>query len=177
MLPEMVEYDRVVNDASAEYRRKRSELDPEEYPRYSDARYHALDKLDIERNRAIYEAWTKLRESENELVRWIAKNCETNRSAACIIMRELPCSLDRMNELADEHDWCTDYDRLVDRAMRDGVLHDSTAGSPAAQKLIEWTRSNCDLRMRDVHIMRTLILAVSQKAVEASKTVATSNNE
>lgn len=77
-------------------------------------------------------AWETLKGSTEPLVRWIAENCSNCQSEALAVLQALPASMDELNEIAIEQEWCevwTDFVRLADAA---GVLPAESKAEAAA---------------------------------------------
>lgn len=68
-------------------------------------------------------AWEPLKGSADPLVRWIAENCDiAHRSDAALILEALPASMETLDGIAEDQNWCAEYTALRSRAERAGVL-------------------------------------------------------
>lgn len=94
----------------------------------------AKAKLEI----AQESGWGSLTQSSDPLIRWIAQNCENHKEHATEILKALPAPLSTLQEIAGEGGWCGEWDRLVDRAVRDGVIADDR--TPELRELEIWVR-------------------------------------
>jgi hypothetical protein len=80
------------------------------------------EELYAARERAQNAAWARLKGSADPLVRWIAEKCEDYRYEATRVLRALPASMDELDALARENDWCGAWDAFRRQAEHAGVL-------------------------------------------------------
>lgn len=71
-------------------------------------------------------AWTQLLTSDDPLVRFISANCggDYRETYSEHILRELPAPLSRLREIAQQRNWCGEFDSFVQRAMAQGAIDD-----------------------------------------------------
>lgn len=82
-------------------------------------------------NAAVSAAWDALKASSIPLVAWIAANCRDYEDEATVVLRALPASMDTLDALAREYDWCGVWREFRAQAEQDGVLP-SQSEVPAA---------------------------------------------
>lgn len=85
------------------------------------------------RDSAQDDAWGALKGSADPLVRWIAENCEDYRYEATHVLRALPASMDELDALAREKDWCGAWDDFRRRAEQAGVLPAASPAEPESE--------------------------------------------
>lgn len=132
MLPDVRAFIDAREAASTAYRSAMEGVE-EQFPKRYD--YHSDDGREQRRkysaareaaagveHKAQEEAWEKLAESADPLVRWIAQNCDEYRGEAQTVLRTLPATLDELDELAMERDWCGTWAGFRDQAIAAGVV-------------------------------------------------------
>lgn len=111
----------------------------------------------------ILAAWRALAEIPDPVAQWIVKNCEANQYEAIKVIPHLPAPLDELDELADELDFCSVWDRYRIMALRAGVFSEAKM-TPERADLHEIVRDNLGpLRGR----RRTKFDALLDKVVKA----------
>jgi hypothetical protein len=86
-----------------------------EHSREREATYVALQV-------ATNEAWNTLGQSSDPLIRFIAEQCKDYQDYAVKVLSILPASVDEMDALAEEYDWCHIWTRFRDQAIEAGVM-------------------------------------------------------
>lgn len=107
-----------------------------------EAYHRASNEMDAARRaarNARREAWDILRNSDDELIKWIGQHCESYSDHAKIVLAALPATYDQLQALAQEQEWCGDWDSFLSRAVRAGVIEKPKL-SPAAQAYADWHR-------------------------------------
>ncbi|MET9385326.1 hypothetical protein ABZY09_30705 [Streptomyces sp. NPDC002928] len=92
-------------------------------------------------------AWDALKGSPDPLVKWIAENCEEYHSAAATILKALPATLEELDELAADRDWCSVWDGFRNDAIRAGVISDVVPPTPARKAVFAVIDSESCCRM------------------------------
>jgi hypothetical protein len=92
------------------------------------------------RTRVQNAAWSALAETTEEpLVRHIAVHVGPRYpSEAITVLRMLPCSMDKIDDLATREGWCGTYTGLLNAAEVAGVLPGQTPLSPERAALKQW---------------------------------------
>lgn len=110
-----------------------------------------------------------LRNSSDPLVAWIGRHAAVNYPEhSRIILEALPATLEQLEKVAAEHDWCSDWDRYLQRAVSAGVIKESEKSKEYTEYLT-WYRRNYGT-YRDVERrMGALIASERTAAVEEYK--------
>lgn len=140
MLPEFEKYLEALESAEQEY-----ETAKKDYAQHYSVRARARDNYQQTR----IKLWTQLAvQTDDPLVKWIVHNAPTAHSNATRVLRELPCSLAKLDQVASEQGWCSDWDELRTRAIVDGAVSDGMMrlevraygyGSRGWTPINEWT--------------------------------------
>lgn len=87
-------------------------------------------------------AWTLLGAvTENSLVEWIVGHCAgEDHDNVDTVLRELPLTVAELRALGKRHDWCGEFDELLDQAIEDGALQDDDPAGAAWNALVVWVR-------------------------------------
>lgn len=119
---------------------------------YSDAKRELRNEHNREQDAAyqtsriaINEAWNKLSQSSDPLVRWIEENCKEYQGYAIQVLKALPATLEELDALAEGEDWCNIWDQFRDRAVEAGVMPGYTPLSAARHAVFQQiTKESCD---------------------------------
>lgn len=96
--------------------RYRDDISSETYYERRDAYFEQMRK-------ARDAAWNKLSSTTTDaLVRFIAGNCREYINESMRVMQRLPLTLDELQNLADDEDWCGTWDDFLDTAIKAGVV-------------------------------------------------------
>jgi hypothetical protein len=131
----------------------------------NDAFYIEFDKLNTDQRVTINEAWAKLQESNDPLVRWIGANCKDYQREATFVLEALPASMDDLESLAESHDFCGIWRRMVESARAAGVLPAGDPVSEAQRAVVTWVQEHGDIYRSDIPALRRLVKAVADEAV------------
>lgn len=105
-----------------------------------DKTYAEFDRLRRAQAAAIEASYTEraeaLKNSEDPMVKWIAENTlRSNRAYAEEILKRLPDTLENLDAYAQGAGWCSDWSRMVQRAVNDGVVAWAPVPAPVQEAL------------------------------------------
>jgi len=84
-----------------------------------------------------------------------------------LILRALPATFQELQEIAEEHDWCDDWDSFVDEAAEAGVYPKAFPISTLPRRaLIRWVKSEYDWEVGEIQKLHVLL---DQVVAEESK--------
>lgn len=143
---------------------------------YTGRNYSEFKEFDAEsrRSRSAYEcaftaAWNALVASDDPIVRFIASECRDYTDEAITVLEALPATLEQLNALAREHDWCDRWDHFLDRARETGVFGEEHKLSEARQVLMTWLRDDYGFSRGYMIKIMDMIDAVVVEAVEKDR--------
>lgn len=103
--------------------------------RFSEYR-HARDQSREALEEAVGAAWNALNTHSDPLVRWIGKECRGWADHALAVLEALPMrGLESFWELADREVWCWEFEGMLVRAAKAGVV---PGVSPQRAELLAW---------------------------------------
>ena len=106
------------------------------------------------------EAWNALTQSSEPLVRFIAENCKDYQSYAVEVLRVLPATVDELDELADDQDWCHIWNQFRDRAVEQGLFGEIPKPSEARIAMNTWLREDYGMGRESYNKLNRLVNAV-----------------
>jgi hypothetical protein len=146
-LPEVAAYIQALDDAE---KAREASMDAAEkkYPKRHDWRGEEsakqrsgfgaeIDAAYEAQRKANSEAWDALKESSDPLVKWIAENCGEYRGEARRVLSALPATIDELDELASENEWCGVWGQFRDNAAEAGVITGITPLSEARKTVLD----------------------------------------
>lgn len=123
---------------AAEVKRVKAVEEKRETLGYEAARHAASIEMSREvaeareiRNRGYSDAWLALAKIDggdpaaDKIAAFIVANCRDNKSEGLRVIGSLPATLDELDELATELDWCAVWDWYRIQALRAGVFSES----------------------------------------------------
>lgn len=125
MLPEVEKYLTTVEKVEETFRNDRAEIRRNRNNMSADKYYASLDAVQNTWRKATNDAWDELKKSDNKLVAWIANNSGISdgyRGHASLILRELPASLDTLDNVARKNNWCPVWNDFRAEALADGAI-------------------------------------------------------
>lgn len=150
LLPEVQAYITAVDTAVRAARETRVALETKYSDAFRDGDYYGTEKSELraahhrERNAAYQtrqvatnEAWNRLTQSSDPLVRFIAENCKEYQGYAIQVLKLLPATVDQLDELAENQDWCQIWGQFRDRAVEAGVMPGVKPMSAARKAVFE----------------------------------------
>ena len=156
MLPEVAVFIEARDRAEETYRAARERVDAKYLAAVEGLDYHSeerrgqqssanreRDAVWAQHRVSTNEAWNKLTQSSDPLVRWIAENCKEYQTYALDVLKVLPATVDELDELAQDEDWCNIWDQFRDRAVKAGVIPGAKPLSPARQALLDYVNNYC----------------------------------
>lgn len=172
MLPEVEEFLKVKKEADREYNEWQRDAtrdeprrgygwgmgyDNPEYIAWRDKRAAWQEKYDAEyrkhhdKHRArLRAARTKLRETTKDpIVRWMMDNIQDYWSYIETVLPELPATREQLEDLATQHDWCSEFDGFMEQATEAGVIPPRDEKFDASE-LVEWVSNEYDVYEREV---------------------------
>lgn len=152
MLPEVAEYFRIKDqDTDAQIGEKINEIF-KTYNEKDDAWnadnrrnfIYEVDTVGSEIKRTKREAALKaLRSSEDKLVQFIVEYAlDGYPTHSEMVLKALPATMEEIDLIAIENNWCSEYTNLIERAQRRGVLPESRPLTDAEKKLDRWVSDN-----------------------------------
>ena len=109
---------------------------------------------------ATNEAWNALKSAADPLVSWIVDNCKDYQSQALEVLKALPATVEELDKLAADEDWCQIWDNFRAQAARDGAI-DVPAIPSARLALRRWVEEeSCRLSHDDAAILNRLVDAI-----------------
>lgn len=120
------------------------------------------------RAKAYADAWAALAEIPDPVAQWIVDNCKENTYEAIKVLPHLPATLTELDDLADQLDFCSVWDRYRIAALRAGVFAEAKM-TPERADLHEIVRDNLGtLRGRKRTKFDALIDALIKAEITAS---------
>lgn len=148
-----------------EYQRSYREWDRKFHDEYREAHDKHRDTM--------REARHKLRrKTEDPMLIWMMDNIEDYWSYIETVMPILPATREQLENLADEHDWCSEFDGFMERATEAGIVP-PVQDPYNTSELVEWV-VNRDYDDNDRTARRQIQARVNQ-IVE--KALAVAHNE
>jgi len=108
---------------------------------------------------ATNEAWNALKQCSDPLVSWIVDNCKDYQSEARAVLKALPATVEELDRLAEDEDWCHIWDNFRAQAAGDGAI--ALPQLPTArEELIRWARAEQELDRSEVAELLRLVDAI-----------------
>lgn len=171
MLPEVETFTAAYNEAHTTYNDAYEALRKEYNGLYGIDRepfYNKCSELERARNEKIVAAWNALGESTDPVVKFIAENCQNYASEAIEVLKALPATLDQLEKVADELDWCGVWGRFVDRAIEAGVFGDEGRISAEYRVLKNYLTDDFGLSRRQYVKVESMVGDIVKAAVTAA---------
>jgi len=108
---------------------------------------------------ATNEAWNALKACSDPLVSWIVDNCKDHQSQATAVLEALPATVEELDRLAEDENWCQIWDNFRARAAEDGAIVLPQL-STAREALIRWAQFSEELDRSEVAELLRLVDAV-----------------
>jgi hypothetical protein len=186
MYPEVIEY----FDAKSEMANKIEEFEREQrrlQPRYSyteeDSSYHrkysewsekyyeGQRKLSAEQNKVNREARNTLRtKTKDPMIHWMIDKLSGGYGGYVdSVLKILPATRDELETLANQDEWCSEFDEFLGQATEAGVVPPADQAYDA-QEIIDWVSDEFDVYgrryRRDIQVMVNRIVekALAEKA-------------
>ena len=165
MLPEVKTFCEAINAANDAHSDAIDKIISE---RYSESYYEKRNAAVRQRPEAHNAAWTALAASEDKLVAFIATNCCSNSYEAMKVLEILPATRDELDKLADEYDWCGEWDRLVEMAENAGVMPGLGSRAAGWVELRRHLRYQSGLYRSDIMSVMGMVDTIVENAVAAA---------
>jgi hypothetical protein len=167
MLKDVETFIAVLTDAEAVWQRRGNEIRAARTSIGTGEYYDRHRANDSDQWAAQAAAWTTLVASTDKLVAFIGTNCSAYRDEAILVLRRLPATMDELQALSDEQDWCNTFDSFLEDAQEAGCFADAPAYgyTPAVAVLRRWFR---DEVTSDVGLRRRLGELVAAVVAEAT---------
>lgn len=170
MLPEVEEFLAVKNAADKEWqewnanshkdeprRNWNVEWGTEAYSEYQRAHSKWREKFNADYRAAetIYRgkvraARAKLRATTKDpMIQWMMDNIEDYWSYIEAVLPILPATREELENLATQHDWCSEFDGFMDQATEAGIVPERNEQYDASE-LVEWVANEYDVYEREV---------------------------
>lgn len=115
-------------------------------------------------------AWEKLQESTHADVRWMTKVLKDYQSYVETVLPELPATRERLDEIADENSWCGEYEEIMGRAERAGVVPPYKNSDNDVSELVEWIAAETDEYPRRYRSkVQTMVDKIVAKAIDQER--------
>lgn len=187
MLPEVETYLAVRNRAATEHTIWMNARYAEQ-PVYGSVEYYARYDLwaaEYSRERNIRDRAVKAQAEKaladlkaattDPVLLWMIKNLRDYETYMLEVLPELPVTVARLEELADIHEWCSEFDDLLSQAIRDGVIQRVPSNPNNVDEILNWMRSEFDVTVRSArrHLQPMVDKIVSDALIrqEFDKTV------
>ena len=108
---------------------------------------------------ATNEAWNALKQCSDPLVSWIVDNCKDYQPEARAVLKALPATVEELDRLAEDENWCQIWDNFRARAAEDGAIVLPQL-STAREALIRWAQFSEELDRSEVAELLRLVDAV-----------------
>lgn len=149
-----------------------------ELPRDTDEQYNAWWNVRQDAKRAqrdaINTAWTRLTESEDKLVAYIATEYGVRgdyRGECVTVLKALPATPKELQTLAESHSWCDSWDTAFDIAADRGVIPGSEHHRSEARAKLRSFLSNYGMyveqRRKVIELAEAMAAEAVGKALEA----------
>lgn len=175
LLPDVKTYLAAVEAALQAFREAESALG-DKYPQrgeYTDEgreqrrkHYDELGAASDAHDAASQAAWDVLKTSSDPLVKWIAEKAGGYQNQAAQVLNVLPATLEELDALAGEHEWCGTWTALRDRAIAAGVMPGYVPPSAAVKAVLEAIDDEacCRFEASSMNRIRRLLDAVADEA-------------
>lgn len=110
-------------------------------------------------------------ETKDPMIIWMMDNIQDYWSYIETVLPELPATREELEDIATQHDWCTEFDSFMEQATEAGVVEPRNVAWDA-EELVEWVANEYDVYPREV---RREIQRRVNKIVE--RALAAKNNE
>lgn len=185
MLPEVAEYIKTRDEAQTAHDAAFRALDEKYrsvrgYDDYDSAenrekrreRSHGRDEAYKTWQIATNEAWNKLGQSSDPLVRFITEKCKDYQEYAIHVLRILPATVEELDQLAESQDWCHIWGQFRDQAIEAGAMPGYTLPSAARKAVLDGIDdvSCCHLSAADRRRVNKLLDAFLEAEIKANAT-------
>lgn len=142
----------------------------EEKYRVWDENYQKEYSSTQEKHRMVLRAARKkLRaKTKDPVVQWMMDNIPDHWTYVETVLPALPATREELEDLATEHDWCTEFDTFLEEATDAGVIPPRQEAWDASE-VIEWVANEYDVYERNIRReIQSRVNKIVQKALEAA---------
>lgn len=166
MYPEVQHYITTRDEAYESYvaarsatvaKRDAGDISYDEWSRLLDAAYAASR---VSTN----EAWNALKTASDPLVRFIAENCKDYQDEAQRVLKALPATLEELDALAGNENWCSIWNQFRDLAVETGLFGEVKPLSEAQKALNRWLDVHWGMSRASVAKVNELVSAIVAEA-------------